>query len=273
MPSDFRAIDAWINPNLPFEVGGDRDVNYLFKGWAERRRRGTTLEQLIDEMDAAGIEKGILCAGYGEVEDRQWCIDAINRHPARFLGSLVVDPRKGMDAVREVERFANDHAFKMIRFLAFEVQLPYDHAAYYPLYAKAVELDLVVGVNVGIPGPLVPGKHQHPLALDEVCWFFPELKVVMQHGGEPWADLCVKLMLKWKNLHYMTSAFAPKHVPKEIISYINTRGADKVMFASDYPLLEFDRCMEEAAQLPFRDDERREKFLYHNANRLFWGAA
>ncbi|MEX2080743.1 MAG: amidohydrolase family protein [Dehalococcoidia bacterium] len=271
--SPTRAIDAWINPNLPYEVQGVRDVNYLFKGWTERRAKGTTLDEMIEEMDAAGVEKGILCAGYGEAEDRQWVVDAINRFPDRLAGSLVVDPRRGMDGLREVDRFVNDHKFKMIRFLAFEVQLPYDHAVYYPFYAKAIELDIAVGVNVGIPGPLVPGKHQHPLALDEVCWFFPELKLVMQHGGEPWADLCVKLMLKWKNLYYMSSAFAPKHIPKEIIQFANTRGADKIMFASDYPLLEFDRCLAEAKELPFRDEERRDKFLYQNAYRLFFDDA
>lgn len=59
-----------------------------------------------------------------------------------------------------------------------------------------------------------------------VCWFFPEFKVVMRHGAEPWTDLAVKLMLKWPNLFYSTSAFAPKYYPKAIIDYANTRGAD-----------------------------------------------
>ncbi len=35
----------------------------------------------------------------------------------------------------------------------------------------------------------------------------------------------VKLMLKWPNLYYSTSAFAPKHYPKAIIDYANSRGA------------------------------------------------
>ena len=64
--------------------------------------------------------------------------------------------------------------------------------------------------------------------LDEVCWFFPELKIVMRHGSEPWDDLAVKLMLKWPNLFYSTSAFAPKYYPKSIIDYANSRGSDKV---------------------------------------------
>src|SRR5690606_8669862 len=94
-----RAIDAWVNPNLPYDVGGDRDVGYLVKGGAERRRRGTTLDELVGGMDEAGIERAVLCAGCGEVDDRGWCIDALERYPGRFQGSIVIDPRKAMEAV------------------------------------------------------------------------------------------------------------------------------------------------------------------------------
>ena len=277
MAARFNAIDCWINPNPPVsedEIGSDWNVGYLFNDWLERRRRGTTLDQLIDEMNEAGVEKGVLCAGYGTGDgDLDWVSKAIERYPERFVGSVVVDPRSGMDAVRALDRLAKDQGFKMARVLAFATRLPYDHAFYYPIYAKCVELGMILGCNVGIPGPRRPGKHQDPLALDEICWFFPELKIIMQHGGEPWEQLCVKLMLKWPNLYYMTSAFTPKHIPKAIIDYINTRGADKIMWATDYPLLPFDRSMEEIAELPFRDEERRHKFLYANAERLFFSNA
>ena len=72
--------------------------------------------------------------------------------------------------------------------------------------------------------------------LDEVCWFFPELTIVMRHGAEPWEALAVKLMIKWPNLYYSTSAFAPRYYPKAIIDYANTRGADKVMYGGYFPM-------------------------------------
>jgi len=265
------AIDAWINPNLRPPRTLNRDVAYLFPGLVERYERGTTLTQLIDEMDEAGVAKAVLCAGYTEdEEDVEWVRAAVGRHPDRFVGSYAVDPHQGMATVRLVERLVQDEGFRLIRIIALFTQIPYDDARCYPVYAKCAELGVPVGLNVGIPGPLVPGKHQHPLALDDVCAFFPELTVVMQHGGEPWVDLCVKLMLKWPNLHYMTSAFAPKHIPRPIIDYVNTRGADKVMFASDYPLLTLDRCMREAVELPLRDQDRFEKFVARNAEALFF---
>jgi uncharacterized protein len=263
------AVDAWVNPNFGPPADQSMSVGYLFPGLQERWERGTTLDQLVDEMDEAGVAHAVLCANYGGQDDLDWVTTAIEKHPRRFAGSIVVEPKEGMAAVRLIDRAVRDLGFTMVRVLAFETQLPYDDAAYFPVYAKCAELRVPIGVNVGIPGPLVPGKHQHPLALDEICHFFPELTVVMSHGGEPWADLCVKLMLKWPNLHYMTSAFAPKHLPPEILRYLNTRGSDKIMWASDYPLLSLRRCVDEIAALPLRSEETRRKFYRDNALRMF----
>jgi predicted TIM-barrel fold metal-dependent hydrolase len=263
------AVDAWINPNLGFVEDPEHDVSYLFPGLKDRLARGTTLPQLIDEMDAAGVSQGALCSGYTSPGDLEWSRDAIAAHPDRFVGSHVVDPRTGMAAVRLVEELARE-GFRLIRILGLQTQRYYNDAVCYPVFAKCAELDVPVGLNVGFPGPLVPSKYQDPLPIDDVCAFFPELTVVLQHGGEPWVDTCVKLMVKWPNVHYMSSAIAPKHLPSAIVAYANTRGADRVMFASDYPLLTHERCIREAAELPFRDQERFDKFIGGNARRLFF---
>ena len=73
------------------------------------------------------------------------------------------------------------------------------------------------------------------MRFDQVCYDFPDLRIVMRHGAEPWEELAVKLMLKWPGLYYMTSAFAPKYYPKAIVDYANTRGADKIMYAGLLP--------------------------------------
>lgn len=104
---------------------------------------------------------------------------------------------------------------------------------------------------------------------DRVCYDFPELRIVMCHGAEPWEALAVKLMLKWPGLYYMTSAFAPKHYPKAVIDYANTRGADKVMYAGYFPYgLSIERSVRELADVPFRD-KVWPKFLRENAMRVF----
>jgi predicted TIM-barrel fold metal-dependent hydrolase len=282
MPQGLKAIDVWMNLNPPKSGGHDliqkhfRDkeslsgevspVGYLFPGANERTSGGATPDQIVELMDEAGVEKGILGIPSANIEPG---LKAIAQHPGRLLGAITVNPHLGMEEVRRLEKIVKENpAIKAAKVSAHTIQKPYNDKIYYPIYAKCIELDIPITANVGIPAPRVPGEPQNPIYLDEVCWFFPDLKVVMTHGGEPWQFTCVKLMLKWPNLYYMTSAFAPSHYPQEIIQFMNTRGADKVMFATDYPLLPFDRCMREVRDLPLRDDVWS-KFLRDNAIKVF----
>jgi predicted TIM-barrel fold metal-dependent hydrolase len=275
MALDFKLFDPWINivPKQP--EYGNMDVSYLFPDLAARYVEGRTTEQILAEMDAAGVDQAVLAAGYDKLhDDTAWTLQSIEKYPDRFFGSLVVDPHKGMDGVRELEHRVKNDGFKMARIMAFHTLIPYNDPRCYPLYAKCIELDIPISINVGFPGPLVPAaRMQDPIVLDEICAFFPELKIIMAHGGDPWAAVCVKLMLKWQNLYYMSSAFAPRHLPKEVVHYMNTRGPDRIMWASDYPLLGFDRCATEIEAMDLRDEERRRKFGRDNARRVILGEA
>ncbi len=285
-PSGIRGvkiIDAWanLNPGGPADLVAHLDrfgllmdaeskayhhpAEHLFKTAPERMEGGEPPESIIAKYDQCGFEKGVLNVN---ADNPKLGLEALKRFPDRWAGCLRVDPRQGMEAVRALERFVRDHGFKACNVLGFAAQKPYNDKVYYPLYAKCVELDIPITCTVGIPGPRVPGEAQDPMALDEVCWFFPDLKVVMTHGGEPWTFTCVKLMLKWPNLFMMTSAFAPRHYPKDLIEFMNTRGADKVMFAGYYPGLPFERIVTELEALPLRDNVWP-KFLRENAMRVF----
>ena len=76
-------------------------------------------------------------------------------------------------------------------------------------------------------------------------------------------------MCKYPNLHYSTSAFAPKHYPKSIIHYANTRGADKIMYAGYFPMgLSLERIFTDMQNVPFKEHVWP-KFLRDNAARVF----
>ena len=209
---------------------------------------------LLREMDIYGIERGLIPVSFGD----EASIRAVRGHPDRLLGSYLVDPNLAMEGVRDLERAVDQLGVVAAAFFPCGCvpQVPIDHKRVFPLYAKCVDLDLPIFINVGVPGPRVPMKAQKVSRLDEVCWFFPELRVVMRHGGEPWADLAVKLMVKWPNLFYSTSAFAPRYYPKPIVDFANSsRGAGKVMYAGYYPSgLSLERIFAELPELPFKDD-------------------
>ena len=90
----------------------------------------------------------------------------------------------------------------------------------------------------------------------------------MAHGADPWWGEAIRLLLKYPNLYMMTSAYLPKYLPEELIRFMNTRGRNKVMFATDFPFLPFDRAVAEAKALPFRDGVL-ERYLRDNALELF----
>jgi predicted TIM-barrel fold metal-dependent hydrolase len=239
-------------------------AQYMFRNIPQIASQNDYIAFTVGEMDQWGIEKAML--GLKDV-----ALEAARRFPERFIISYHANPNNGMDEVRAIAKAKKEHG--LVAVTAFPSglcpQVPINDKKWYPIYAKCVELDLPFVCCVGVPGPRLPMAPQKVELIDEVCWFFPELKFVMRHGAEPWTALAVKLMIKYPNLFYMTSAFAPKHYPKDIIDYANTRGGDKIMYAGYWPMgLSFDRIFEEMPAVPLKD-EVWPKFLRENALRVF----
>jgi predicted TIM-barrel fold metal-dependent hydrolase len=86
----------------------------------------------------------------------------------------------------------------------------------------------------------------------------------MMHGADPWWDVAIRLMIKYKNLRLITSAWAPRHLPESLLHFMRTRGKTRVMFASDSPVLSIRRTVKEASELDLPDDVL-DNYLYHNA--------
>jgi predicted TIM-barrel fold metal-dependent hydrolase len=242
-------------------------AQYMFKNVPTTRKASDYVGITLDEMDKHGIERAMIGVGIGADDARR----ALREHPDRFFGSFEVNPNAGMEGVRDLVRAYEELGIKAATAFPAGLcpQVPINDKKFYPLYAKCVELDIPICICAGVPGPRVPMGVQDVALLDEVCWFFPELSVVTRHGCEPWTELAVKLMLKWPNLYYSTSAFAPRHYPKAIIDYANTRGADKIMYAGYFPMgLTLERIFAELPNVPLRDDVWP-KFLRENAARVF----
>jgi predicted TIM-barrel fold metal-dependent hydrolase len=226
-------------------------------------------------MDAHGISRALLAppsigGRIGPEDGYRWTLEAVQQHPDRFGLSVRADPHEGMNAVRQLESMVKNDGGIALRFVPFQVGKPLDDRIYFPLYTKCVELGIPVTAPVGISGPRVPSMLQHPEHLDDLCYLWPELTIVTTHGGEPWTWLLVKLMTKWPNLYHMISAFAPQYYPKDTINFLNSsRGRMKVMFATDYPLISFERAMAELPNTPI-SDQSWQYFLHDNAARVFW---
>jgi predicted TIM-barrel fold metal-dependent hydrolase len=241
-------------------------AQYMFRGIPDLGDDTTTyVARVLEAMDKHNVAVALIPAG-----------DAINYpeivrdHANRFVFQAAVDPNKGMEDIRRIRKLHAEYGLKGLSYFAAGSmpQVTISGKEMYPFYALACELELPFFLNVGVPGPRVPLATQKVELLDEICWFFPELTVVMRHGAEPWEDMAVKLMLKYPNLYYSTSAFAPRHYPKAIVDYANTRGADKIIYAGYFAAgLSLDRIFRELEDVPFNEDVWP-KFLAGNAAKV-----
>lgn len=284
MPTDIKVIDLMLN------VPGDDNsqwyefmkpllmdkqsremfkmpAQYMFKDIPQIGGKDDYIAYTVEQMDRFNIERAMM----GIDDQNHVAKEALKRFPERFFCSYEANPNNGMEEVRKIERLHREFGIKAVTAFPSGLcpQVPVNDKKWYPIYAKLVELDLPFCPCIGVPGPRLPLAPQKVELLDEVCWFFPELKVVMRHGAEPWEKLAWKLMLKYPNLYYMTSAFAPRFYPQEIINFANSRGADKILYAGYFPMgLSLERIFGDMPNVPFKDDVWP-KFLRENAIRVF----
>ena len=266
--ADARRNYNFLQPLLRDEASGRMEfpVEYIFKQVPNHLDEGQDpVEVTLKEMDRHGVAIGLIGVG-GKVTAR-----ALKEHPDRFRASIEVDPNDITGAVRRIRQAHAEEGVKAVSSFpaGCNPQVPVSDRRYYPIFQTCIDLDIPIILNAGIAGPRMPSACQDVMHFDQVCYDFPELRVVMRHGAEPWEALAVKLMLKWPGLYYMTSAFAPKYYPKAIIDYANTRGGDKIMYAGYYPMgLSLERIFNELPNVPFKD-EVWPRFLRENAMRVF----
>lgn len=237
-------------------------AEYMFKGVPKGLDTSDPVAVTLREMDLHGITLGMVSVA-NESGRR-----AVREHPDRFIPQgTSVDPNDIMGTLRKMVREHEEFGIRSVTSFAAGTfpQVALNDPQMYPIYAKCVELGIPIFATAGIAGPRVRSSVQHVQLIDDVMFDFPDLVFVTRHGCEPWEDLAIKLMLKWPNLYYSTSAFAPKHYPRAIVDYANTRGADKIIYAGYFPAgLSLERIRAELPAVPFADHVWP-KFLHQNA--------
>ncbi len=241
---------------------------------------GLTLEAMIERMDAAGIDHAFLIAPKSGRVGLPGCYhlpyeivaSAVERYPDRFHGLAGIDPYEGMAGVRALESAVRDDGFIGAHCYPHWFDLPPDHAKYYPFYAKCCELDVPFQLQVG-QSMIYAKEHRtrsvgRPITLDGVACDFPELKLIGIHVGIPWHDEMIAMAWKHENVFIGSDAHSPKYWPASFVSYLNSYGQDKVLFGTDFPVLDFAPHHEEIDALDLRP-EVRNKLLGANARRVY----
>ncbi len=280
---DVRAIDAVVNIWTPEALSHRPDWKDRFfadKVKAKSPMPGLSLEEMLARMDAACIERGFLVAArsgrLGLPGSYHMPYEVVARacalHPGRFYGLAGIDPTQGMAGVRALEHAVRELGFIGAHAYPHWFELPPDDARWYPFYAKCCELDIPLMTQVGQSLIYSPEQRLRsvgrPIALDAVACDFPELKLIGIHVGIPWADEMMAMAWKHENVFIGADAHSPKYWPASFVQYLNSYGRHKVLFGTDFPVLDFGRTMAEIDSLGLKPEVRR-LFLRENALRVF----
>jgi uncharacterized protein len=238
-----------------------------------------TVDDWIAEAKANGVGPSVMqaeveWAEYHELNDRLATV--VEDHPDEVLcGFACVDPRDVMGSVREVDRAINELGLKGIVFEpGFLGISPVDRRCY-PVYAKCTELGVPVGLHTGINfsshGPL---EYERPMLIDHIARDFPDLTVICHHGGWPWPHEAAAVAWKHRNVYLEFGAIAPRYQAAgagggwgDIAHLMDTVLRERVLFGTDWPMLRYERALEEIDLLGLRPQSRA-AYLAGNAERL-----
>lgn len=266
-----RSADIWANWWDPAFFRSLPEFDDLYRKIGLSARAGVSPDQLVREIKSAKLDRVVLSAtafpASPVANDR--VADIVAQLPETLVGCASVDPRTGMDAVRELRHTVETYGFQGLKLLPFLYDRPPNDAIYYPLYAACVDLGIPALILTGHTATMRPSEFGRPLYLDDIALHFPELTIIAGHAGYPWTDELISLAWKHPNLYIDTSGHRPQYFPPALRHYLNSYGREKVLFGTGYPLTEFASPIEEAQELGLKP-ESLEMFLWGNAARI-WG--
>ncbi|NJS14837.1 MAG: amidohydrolase [Sphingopyxis sp.] len=278
-----KAIDIVVNLFGPEQIAsGQTGFDAAFMDQVRMpaaMRAGVDSDAYVRLMDEAGVEHSLLIAvragdphwkGSFEIPYEmvaRWC----DRHPTRFSGLAGADPTRGMAQLKDLERAA-ELGFVGVHAYPHWFRLPPDAPRWYPIYAKCCELDLPfmlqVGQNLIYQKDVRLPSVARPILLDQVAIDFPELTLIGIHVGTPWADEMIAMAWKHERVFIGLDAYAPKHLPPTLVHYMNSYGSHKVLFGTDWPVIDPRRGVAEMEAHQLRP-EAHDRVMRSNALHVF----
>ncbi len=254
----------------------DRDPCFALL-YSKKEAKVATAEELIDSMDRAGIDISVI-VNFGFMthelctETNDYILESIARFPKRLIGFCTVQPQSLDAAIAEIERCAQNGA-KGIGELRPDIQLLdlEDEAIIAPLMETIKKHRLILLTHASEPaGHDYPGKGIiTPDVLYPFIIRYPDVTIVCAHwgGGLPFYALMPEVQKALQNVYFDTAASPFLYQPQIYTLGSQLVGADKILFGSDYPLLQQTRLLQEIDSAALTEEEKS-LILSGNAKRL-----
>jgi len=264
---------------------------HLSQWWPDIRSTGYradldfTVGGLLTEMDAAGIDRGILIQVNDAPTVREGLVEArkvVSESAGRLRLVSTIDSTRGSETVADVVALwdGTPELAGIKLFPGYHPYYPHDRRLD-PVYEYAHRRKIPVLIHTGdTMDPLGLVKYTRPVEVDEVAVRFRDVRIVLCHFGNPWVDEAAEVVYKNPNVYADTSGLlAHPSYPlydrmvelcrQRLMSAILMIGsAERVLYGSDWPLLDLKVALRlvTSLDLPERD---RAAILGGNASRLF----
>ncbi len=197
----------------------------------------------------------------------------VKRFPGRFVGFGSVDPYRP-DATERVRRLPD---LGLVGLKLHPTMQGFDPSSDLAMrvFEAAADSDLTVITHTGTSGlgAGCPGGQglridlARPILLDRAAAAFPEMPIVLAHGGWPWHLEALAMALHKTNIYIDISGWRYRYLPPEVLRDMKGRLSGQFLFGTDVPMFCPADLLKEFAGLDLPEGVAA-KILSENASRL-----
>ena len=281
MLEGIRVIDAHVHavclPTLKLSLGewtghfegGVADLLELYD------EQGTLIPRRFDEYVAGeGVDVAVLLCEYSPrvtgIQPIEDLLPIVEHNPERFRLMAALNPHYHYPLTDELERQMTLGAVGLKLHPVHGGFSP-NEPALYPVYWLCQQRGLPVIFHCGtsvFPG--ATNRYADPVLVEDVARDFPDLTIVLAHGGRGWwYDAAAFMTLMRENVWIEVSGLPPKKLPEYYSRYNFESLAQKMIFGTDWPGVPGLKNNALALLELGLDPETVELILHENASRLY----
>ncbi|SEC36852.1 4-hydroxyphenyl-beta-ketoacyl-CoA hydrolase [Rhodococcus koreensis] len=270
---DFDTIDAIdIHTHVEIDGCGHRSLDDELMAASEKyfksgEERTPSIDAIADHYRARNMAAVVFTVDAASASGHAAnSVEEIAEGAARHNDVLIpfgsVDPWQGKAAVRRVHHLVDDFGVKGFKFHPSMQGFEPNDRRFYPLYDAITEAGVPAlfhtgqtGIGAGLPGGHgIKLRYSDPMLLDDVAADFPDLTVIMAHPAVPWVDAQISIATHKANVYIDLSGWSPKYFPPQLVKAANSMLRGKVLFGSDFPVIQVDRWIKDFENLDIKPE-------------------
>lgn len=235
-------IDFHTHPWIPRDLAAGTET-FIREISPAVQRHGDRLSDpsfAADRLREQGVERAVVLPEHCPETSGNVRTETVLKHcaaePDLYIPFASVNPVLDPDPPGLLRTYVNAGARGLKLYPSYQF-FHLDDALAYSLYPVCSDAGIPVLVHVG--SSVLPGtrlEYCHPDHLEPVAQDFPDLQLVMAHGGRGhWYDRCAQLALEYSNVHIDVAGLVPAKLPEYFPALPDL--VQKMVFGSDWPAM------------------------------------